>query len=1434
MEKLRLHYPTRNGLVATVTTLALLFGSACSQDREPQIDLSATPGDSDRGNGFQPVITVQASDAQLSESDAGASTLSFNLALSAQAQSRIQISYVTVDGSARAGTDYQYSKGMVEFERGEQQKSVSVEVFDDSIDENSERLTLQLHSPNAQLMATSVIGTIEDDDDPPALSIVNASVSEGNADLQPLTFDIALNTASGKYVSVEYSTNDADASAADDYIQTSGRLVFRPGDLTKSVTVWVVGDTVEEANEQFDLQLSNVSNATLSETLGTGEILNDDPVSGIPQRPTNISCTAPDQPTINTSVANSAVFGGAGTFVQPILLTLPPNDSSTWYLAEQRGRIYRFDNDPAVASRDLFVDIEDRVNDNYNESGLLGFAFHPDFPTNNSVYVSYTASGPGAPYNLTSRLSRFESNDGGLTLDPDSEVILMSQDQRYNNHNGGHIEFGPDGYLYFGLGDAGSSGDPDNRAQNTKNLFGAMLRIDIDSGSPYSIPSDNPFHGNALCSVSTTGSDSLTDCPEIYAWGLRNPWRWSFDGDTGTLWLGDVGQNNWEEVDVIELGGNYGWRVQEGDVCFKPPSGCDTADFVQPIVTYNHSVGQSITGGRVYRGGDIPELAGRYVFADYVAGKLFALTSTGDGSFSYEQLADTSFFISHIADDQNGELYFLDYGGGSIRMVTQFGGISNDTIPALLSDSGCVGPGDIAIPADNLIPYDVNTPFWSDGSDRTRFMALPEGLTVDVDIDGDWQLPTGTVLVKNFRLFDKLVETRHLMRHTNGEWAGYTYEWNDDETEATRVVGGKTKSINGQTWIFPSETQCMQCHTSAAGFSLGLENLQINRDLQYPSTGITASQLYTVDFIDVLTNPLPDSPERMASLSGIAGAGYFLNFASLATDSYSNQDSDSSVSVEDSGATLRLDDNTQRRSVDVYNITPETVLSFDFESTAEAEIHGIGFDENNSHNDDLRVFQLFGIQSWVGNFQEFATYSGSGRQHFEIPVGRFYTGNAMNLVFVNDDDAGVGGNSMFSNVRVLNCPGCLDFNVLSTSSFSNQDGDSNVSVADDGATLVLADNTWRRTNQIFEITPNTYITFEFESTLEGEIHSIGFDENDEWNDATRMFRLYGNQSNGDFTDYETYVGPGREQFQIPVGRYYTGSAMRMVFANDDDGGAGSDGRFSNVKVIECPDCIDFRAFPTSSYADQDVSGSVSVETVGFSIVLTNNTWRQSDQTFEIFPDTVLEFDYESTAEGGVQGIGFDENSDPNDDVRIFKVFGTESNFEFPDFDDYKGSGRLRYRIPVGQYYTGSSMRLVFVNDDDIGVGSQSKFSNVRIHSQPVGPSPTPTMADQVRSYLHVNCSGCHRPGGPTTSNMDLRFNTPWQAMNACDVVPTTDGLGLPNAKLIAPGNAARSLIVERMQRRDAHGMPPLGSTLVDTAGVDLLTTWIDGLSACPK
>jgi glucose/arabinose dehydrogenase len=268
--------------------------------------------------------------------------------------------------------------------------------------------------------------------------------------------------------------------------------------------------------------------------------------------------------------------------------------------------------------------------------------------------------------------------DGGQTLDPASERDLMTVVKPAGNHNGGNLAFGPDGFLYLGLGDGGGAGDPNGNGQNRRVLLGKMLRIDVNSrpgGAPYGIPggaNGNPFSANPLCNADGTG---IQNCPEVYALGFRNPWRWSFDRQSGDLWVGDVGQDRFEEIDLVERNGNYGWDSREGAHCFEPMTGCATAGLTDPVAEYGRGVGFSIIGGYVYRGQQTTQIAGRYVFGD-LGGMIASLAPNGTGGFSVEQLveqgctppeAQGALQISSFAEDLDGELFVIDYGRGQIR-----------------------------------------------------------------------------------------------------------------------------------------------------------------------------------------------------------------------------------------------------------------------------------------------------------------------------------------------------------------------------------------------------------------------------------------------------------------------------------------------------------------------------------------------------------------------------------------------------------------------------------------------------------------------------------------------------------------------------------------------------------------------------------------------
>ena len=341
------------------------------------------------------------------------------------------------------------------------------------------------------------------------------------------------------------------------------------------------------------------------------------------------------------------------SFREALAMAYPDDGTDRLFVALKPGRIMVFPNAENTASASTFLDITDRVNDRGSEEGLLGLTFDPDYARNGFFYVYYSASGPRRV--VVSRFSVDEDNPE--TADSGSERVILEVSQPYRNHNGGQVKFGPDGLLYIGLGDGGSGGDPAGNGQDTTTLLGAILRIDassIDSQGTYTVPATNPF-------VDRDGGVRK----EIWAYGLRNPWRFSFDRETGDLWAADVGQNRFEEVDIIGPGLNYGWNVMEGAHCFSPQSRCDRTGLELPIAEYGHSEGCSITGGYVYRGSRLPMLSGAYVYGDFCSGKIWGLRYDGSRVTEHLELVDSDLGISSFGEDKSGELYIIAFGSSS-------------------------------------------------------------------------------------------------------------------------------------------------------------------------------------------------------------------------------------------------------------------------------------------------------------------------------------------------------------------------------------------------------------------------------------------------------------------------------------------------------------------------------------------------------------------------------------------------------------------------------------------------------------------------------------------------------------------------------------------------------------------------------------------------
>ena len=501
----------------------------------------------------------------------------------------------------------------------------------------------------------------------------------------------------------------------------------------------------------------------------------------------------------------------------PVFLAPSGDGSGRLFLAEKSGLIRVFD--PARQDTGaVFIDLQPQAVDFRPETGLLGLAFHPGFAANGRFFVHYSGE------SFRTVLSEFRvSGDDPDRADPEERVILEVS-QPTDSHNGGHIEFGPDGYLYMGLGDGGGvEGEPRyDHGQDLTTLLGAILRIDVDAGSEgYGIPADNPFAGN------DRGWRG-----EIWAYGLRNPWRFSFDPDSGLIWVGDVGEKNREEIDLVERGGNYGWARMEGNLC-RDPEGCDDS-LIPPVFEYGREEGLAVIGGFVYRGSRWPRLAGLYLFGDFGTRKVWALRPDGE-AWRSELLAVADAHVLAFGRDAGGEPLVL--ARNAVYRLESAAG--RELPPPRLSQTRVFSSMASREPAAGVWPYEVNAPLWSDGAGKRRYLVLPEDGRITFRSDGAWELPDGTVLVKSFYVGERVAETRLLIKRTGYPgWDGYSYRWNDDRNEAFLLEvagtveypvpspeGGRTHSH-----YFPSRGQCGDCHTPASGYVLGLRTGQMNRD----------------------------------------------------------------------------------------------------------------------------------------------------------------------------------------------------------------------------------------------------------------------------------------------------------------------------------------------------------------------------------------------------------------------------------------------------------------------------------------------------------------------------------------------------------------------------------------------------------------------------
>ena len=540
------------------------------------------------------------------------------------------------------------------------------------------------------------------------------------------------------------------------------------------------------------------------------------------------------------------------TFNQGLDITLLESEGLL-FVTERFGKIWQLPSDlrNRPESAVLFADMKEHIP---SLNRLLGLAFHPDFESNRRFFLYYALDtlGPG----FACGLSQFEVDTKGEVVSGSRKNLMEFLAE---GHTGGDIQFGPDGMLYVPIGDLVPPSPPDAKraAQDLGQIAGKILRIDVDRnevGMPYSIPQDNPF----------VGVDGAL--PEVWAYGLRNPWKIAFHPDNGELWLGDVGWEQWEMVHRIEKGGNYGWSVMEGPMPTNPYQDTGPSPISHPVASYDHFSGASITGGYFVSSDRLPDLHGSYVYGDYVTGKVWALSWDGQKVTANREIADTRQDIVTFGIDEFGDILFLELGpNGSLqRLVDNPHSEDTSPFPKKLSETGLFSETAKQVASVGVYDFKINTPMWQDGYESDYWVAMPDltGLKTTVeDRRGspvmNYLKPDNMVLAKTIHKDEHRVETQIL--HFDGYWRGYSYQWNEDQNDATLVdKEGLDTVVHGKSYRFPSRSECIRCHGSNFNRPLAFFPGQVNRDGQldrFKSLGIVDDKFVEMADVQPLVDP---------------------------------------------------------------------------------------------------------------------------------------------------------------------------------------------------------------------------------------------------------------------------------------------------------------------------------------------------------------------------------------------------------------------------------------------------------------------------------------------------------------------------------------------------------------------------------------------------